>query len=690
LITNAPGAPAVPSTPLGGTAMQVLIVDDDELDRLAVRRFLHQSGIGARVHEATSTTDALDWLQSESCDCILLDYYMPGLSGLASLQMLQAAAPATPIVIFTGRGDEDIAVELMKAGAADYLPKASLSAERLAAGIRHAMEVTRAGEARRRAERFLRLINEAAAHLLTAADPDELIRGLFEKVSEPLGVDAYLSYVVESRDRLRLASYAGIRPDQARGISELAFGQSISGAVAQRREYIHATNLTREAEQPMESAELPGVRACYCVPLLVNDRLMGTLAFVSCTKDEFAADEIDLLRTMSHYTTAAYERLQHIAQLSEADRRKDEFLATLAHELRNPLAPLRNVLAVMKRAHDDIGLIQQAREMMDRQVSQLVRLVDDLLDASRVSRNRLALHKSPVELAPILSGAIEAAGPLAEHAQVELIVTMPDESICLYADPVRLTQVFGNLLTNACKYTDPGGRVSVSAARQGDEVAIIVKDTGIGIPKDKLDSVFNMFSQVQSALERSEGGLGIGLTLVKRLVAKHDGSVEVRSDGPGCGSEFEVRLPVIEGTPQETPAAEEETPAPVRRILVVDDNTDAATSLALLLKVEGHTTATAYEGLEALERAETFRPDVILLDIGLPRLDGYQVCRRIREQAWGRDIVVIALSGWGQEKDKLRSEDAGFDHHLVKPVDSAALKVLLRKLGPPTGGAPCG
>ena len=371
----------------------------------------------------------------------------------------------------------------------------------------------------------------------------------------------------------------------------------------------------------------------------------------------------------------AYELM---IQLKDADRRKDQFLATLAHELRGPLAPLRNMLEIMQRAKDDGHLFQQARDTMERQLRQLVRLVDDLIDVGRITRDKIELRKERIELASVIQQSVEACRPLAECANLQVSATLPPEPIYLYVDPVRLAQVFSNILNNACKYTEPGGRISLVAERQGSDVAVTVKDTGLGIPPDKLDSVFEMFTQIDRTLECSQGGLGIGLTLAKRLVEMHDGTISAHSEGPGAGSEFVVRLPILIGTPKaETPKPTAEQTAPPRRILVVDDYTDAASSLALLLKITGNETHIANDGLEAVEAAEKFRPDVVLLDIGLPKLNGYDACRRIREQPWGQNMVIVALTGWGQEEDRRRSKDAGFDGHLIKPVDYAALMKVL-------------
>jgi len=370
------------------------------------------------------------------------------------------------------------------------------------------------------------------------------------------------------------------------------------------------------------------------------------------------------------------------ADLSAADQRKNEFLATLAHELRNPLAPMSNMLQVLKHSKGDAEVLERAHETIERQLDQMVRLVDDLLDWNRITHDRLELRRSEVELSSVIQQAVEVARPLLDSAGHKLVVELPDEPVYLYADRARLAQVFGNLLNNSAKYTEPGGAISLTAERSNGEVVVTVKDNGAGIPADKLNSIFDMFMQVDKTSEQSQGGLGIGLTLVKRLVEMHGGSVEPRSAGEGLGSEFVVRLPVlVKHTP--IPASDEDgaDKAPAeRRILIVDDNHDSADSLSMLLEITGNKTYAAHDGMEALEAAEKYRPDVMLLDIGLPKLDGHEVCRRVREQPWGKDVIMIALTGWGQEDDRRKSQEAGFNGHLVKPVDYDKLLELLGEL----------
>lgn len=368
------------------------------------------------------------------------------------------------------------------------------------------------------------------------------------------------------------------------------------------------------------------------------------------------------------------------AHLSDADHRKDEFLATLAHELRNPLAPIRNGLQILKLMGNDPEALEQSRGMMERQVDQMVRLVDDLMDLSRISRGKIELRRERVSLADVLAGAVETSRPLIEEMRHELLITPTTEPVVVDADLTRLAQVFMNLLNNAAKYSERGGRISLTATRDGSEVVVSVKDTGIGIAAEQLPRIFEMFSQIDHSLEKSQGGLGIGLTLVRRLVEMHGGAVEARSDGPGLGSEFVVRLPIVVEASAPQPAKKPEAVKTSLRILIVDDNRDGADSLAMMLKVLGNDTRTAYDGTDAVAAAAQFRPDVILLDIGMPKLNGNEACRRIRELPWQRRPIIIAQTGWGQEGDRQRTQDAGFDHHLVKPVEISELLKLLAGL----------
>ncbi|MGE3819331.1 MAG: PAS domain S-box protein [Isosphaeraceae bacterium] len=376
----------------------------------------------------------------------------------------------------------------------------------------------------------------------------------------------------------------------------------------------------------------------------------------------------------------ATERKQAEDALRDADRRKDEFLALLAHELRNPLAPLRNGLQVLRLATADSKVIVQAREMMERQLGHMVRLIDDLLDVSRISRNKMSLRRERVTLDLVVSSAVETAGPVIQQAGHELSVSLPPEPVTLDADLTRLAQVLSNLLTNSAKYTAPGGRIWLDARRDGTEVIVTVRDNGIGIPAEALPKLFDMFSQIDRSLERVTGGLGIGLALVKGLTEMHGGTVEVESAGAGEGSTFRVRLPVADVAADPTghgPREPESAAGPAHRILVVDDSRDSALTMATVLRLLGNEVRTSHDGIEAVEAAREFQPDVILMDVGMPRLNGYEAARRIRDQPGGRDVTIFALTGWGQRGDQERSKAAGCDAHLVKPVDIHELEKLL-------------
>ena len=370
------------------------------------------------------------------------------------------------------------------------------------------------------------------------------------------------------------------------------------------------------------------------------------------------------------------------ANLSEADRRKNEFLATLAHELRNPLAPISNAVQVLRRRDVRDGAVESSAELLERQVAQMSRLVDDLIDMSRITSGRIELRKERVDLSTVVNQAVETTRAQYRSMGQDLTITMPEDPVILNADPARLTQVIGNLLNNACKFSNRGGKVWLTVKPENGDVELRVRDQGIGMTPDEIPRVFDMFTQLDTSAERSRDGLGIGLTLVRTLVELHDGSVTVHSEGRGQGSEFIVRLPrVAKG--ETMPPSNHDLPAPPtprRRILIVDDNEDGATSLSMLLNLGGHETFTANDGREALQAFEQIRPDLALLDIGLPGMSGFELARRIRDLPYGKDAVLVAVTGWGQEDDRNRSRDAGFDAHLVKPVNHQELTKLLASL----------
>jgi signal transduction histidine kinase/CheY-like chemotaxis protein len=386
-----------------------------------------------------------------------------------------------------------------------------------------------------------------------------------------------------------------------------------------------------------------------------------------------------------------YQTRAYLRERDEAAERKDHFLATLAHELRNPLAPIRNSLNLMRLSGPD-EFPSPVREIMERQVDHMVRLVDDLMEVSRITRGRIELRRGPVELAAVIHVALETSRPLIDAAGHQLTVKLPSDPIVLDADPMRLAQVFSNLLNNASKYTDPGGTISLTVQRDALEAVVTISDSGIGIPSDALSSVFEMFSQVDTGDRRSQSGLGIGLTLARSLIEIHGGSVSATSEGPGKGSQFVVRLPLAgagRSTAPDEPLHVGEKLQAVPRVLLVDDNRDAADTLGALLQVIGADVRIAHDGHSGLNAYDVFRPSVVVLDLGMPGMDGYEVARRIRRRMGSvpaTPVMLVALTGWGQSKDRSLSQAAGFDHHLIKPVNIETLRALLATVQPEPAG----
>jgi signal transduction histidine kinase/ActR/RegA family two-component response regulator len=390
------------------------------------------------------------------------------------------------------------------------------------------------------------------------------------------------------------------------------------------------------------------------------------------------ADRTRALATANEQLKRSEERL------IEADRRKDDFLATLAHELRNPLAPIRTSVQLLKSETTPPHVRTHAYQVIDRQVAHTVRLIDDLLDVSRIAKDKIELRRDRVDLVAVVRQALETVAAAMERAGHAVQLKVPDTPVEVIGDATRLTQVVANLLNNASKYTPPDGHIDVSVAVEGNGAVVRVRDDGIGIAPEFLPRLFEKFSQGPSAADLGEGGLGLGLAVVHGLVTRHGGSVEAHSEGSGHGSEFVVRLPLAAApaaeatTPSRAPRSEVRRPVAMRRrVLVADDNLDNTAALAMLLKHQGHEVKTAVDGQEALDVAEEFRPDVVLLDLGMPKLSGYEVCRRIRQQGWGREVRVIAQTGRGQAHDRRRTQEAGFDDHLVKPVDPLELEALV-------------
>jgi signal transduction histidine kinase len=647
------GAPHAPRH----TAMRkasILWADDNADMRDYVARLLSEHYVVEPVADGLAALEKARQMRESGNppDLVLSDVMMPRLDGFGLLRAMRSdpALRSIPIILLSARAGEEARIEGIGAGADDYLIKPFSARElraRVDAQIKMASIRDEAGRAVRESENRFRAFTSATSDVVYQMSPD----------------------------------WAEMRHLQGREF----ITDTLEPSVSWLAKYIHPDDQQRVTDAIRQAISTKGTFELEHRVIRVDGTLGWTYSKAIPILDE-RGEILEWFGTASDVTArkVAEERLQQLAaDLAEADRRKDGFLAILAHELRGPLAPLANMLQIMKSADGDRELMWKARETMERQLWQMVRIVDDLLDVSRITRNKLELRKERVELASIIYQAVEACRSLAEGARHEVTVTLPDEPIHLVADPARLVQVFSNLLNNACKYTEPGGHISLTAQRREKDVIVKVRDTGLGISPDKRASIFDMFTQVNQSLDRAQGGLGIGLTLVKQLVEMHGGSVEATSDGLGLGSEFIVRLPALFGAPAASPAGPRSAASHAlsgRRILVVDDNLDSAATLAMLLGFSGHELATAHDGLEAVEKAEHFLPEIVLLDIGLPKLNGLDAGRRIREQPWGKKMVLIALTGWGQEEDRRRSQDAGFDAHLVKPVDFTVLNSLLDSL----------
>lgn len=533
--------------------------------------------------------------------------------------------------------------------------------------------------------RAMTRLQQVVARLLVCPDLGTALNEVLDATITLVGSDMGTVQVLNPQTKmLEIVAHRGFKDDFLDHFRTVSVhgGTSCGRAMKDgQRVIIEDVQTDPEHEPHLQVAIANGWHGVQSTPLMGRNReLLGMLS--THYRQPYRPSERDL-RILDLYARPAadfIERIRVEEALREADCRKNEFLAMLAHELRNPLAPIRNAAQILQLGGDERA-VRAVSDMMDRQVGQMVRLVDDLLDVSRISRGKIELRKERVELASVVHHAVEAAHSLYESMNHDLTVTLPSQPIYLNGDPTRLAQIVGNLLNNACKFTDTGGRIRLTVEREGEQAVIQVRDSGIGIAADQLPRIFDMFTQVDCSLERSTSGLGIGLSLVKNLVEMHGGTVEVHSAGLGQGSEFVVRLPVLADMPKPPPepAVSEPTPTTARRILVVDDNRDSANSLAMLLKLTGHETHTAYDGLEAVESAATLRPDVVLLDIGLPKLNGYEAARQIRQQPWGKGMVLVALTGWGQAEDRQRSEQVGFDAHMVKPVDLDALRSLLAR-----------
>jgi PAS domain S-box-containing protein len=536
--------------------------------------------------------------------------------------------------------------------------------------------------------RLLRQVAEAALTIHSAGSLESVQRVIAEEARRILGARQAVSSLTVAEDCTQAISAvtASGRDERSSELRIPPAVESICAEVCRTNRPMRLTRAELEAHPAWRNAAEEGgsllpFRGWLAAPLVSRGgRNLGLVHLFDKEDGDFSESEEAILAQLAHIASVAIENARLYTELREQDRRKDEFLALLAHELRNPLAPLRNGLQVMRLASGDAEAVSEVRAMMERQLAHMVRLIDDLLDISRINSNKMELRRARVLLADVVRDAVEGARPTVEAGGHELIVSLPADPVMLDADLTRLAQVFTNLLTNSARYTEPGGRIWLTAAQQGGHAVVSVRDTGIGIPAESLPRIFDMFSQLDRNIERATGGLGIGLALVKGLVELHGGAVSAESEGDGKGSTFTVQLPALLAGARAPAGAEPVRSGPTRRILVVDDNRDSAASMASLLKLHGNEVRTAHDGMAAIDVAEEFRPEVILMDVGMPRLNGYDASRRIRERPWARSVIIIALTGWGQEGDRIQSREAGCDGHLVKPVDLSDLDRFLTDL----------
>ncbi len=716
----APVPPGVRGEGSEARRLRVLLVEDDEDDYFLTRELLAEiPGAGFELEWAAGYDAGAEAVRADRHDVYLFDYRLGEHDGLELLRAAVARGCRAPAILLTGQGEREVDLEAMKAGAADYLVKGRIDADALDRAIRYAIERKRYQDALRRmhaeledrvrertaalerANEKLRFLAEASTTLAVLVDRESTL-GKVARQAVPffadwclvfmVGEDGCIEQVVAHADaakekvlyrlwgrypltwespspvvRVLKSGAAELLPEAGRALQEAAVD-------AEHRQLLQELN--------------PG--SGIIVPLAVRGERVGALAFfVAPPRRGYAPDDLELAEDFARRVAVSLDNARLYREVKEGDRRKDEFLAMLAHELRNPLAPMRNALHIIRmRGKERRASQRQALDIIERQVEHMVRLVDDLLDVSRITRGKIKLQKEPVEVATIVERALEGSRPLMDARKHRLDVTVPPDAGCVEGDAVRLAQIFWNLLNNAAKYTPEGGHVWLTVERGQGEVAVRVRDTGMGIPADVLPTVFDLFTQAERTLDRAEGGLGIGLTLVRQLTEMHDGTVEAFSEGPGRGSEFVVRLPLLAeadtaadgGAPRAAAPAARGAP---RRILVVDDNRDSADTLATLLRLVGNDVRTAHDGRQALEVAAAYQPDLVLLDIGLPGLNGYEVAWQLRtEPGYGR-AVLVALTGYGGEEDRRRSLAAGFDDHMVKPVDFDALQTLLGSLEAP-------
>jgi signal transduction histidine kinase len=677
----------------------ILVVDDLQEKLLVFQTILEE--LGQNLVMVRSGSEALREVLTREFAVILLDVNMPDIDGLETARLIREYKKSahTPIIFVTAYADEMQTAQGYSLGAVDYIlspviPDVLRSKVRVFVELYQMQQRTRAMAG----EQVARATAEAAR---LAAEETTRRSNFLARASHELG--ASLDLEQGMRRLLDL-----VVPQMADTAALVVGAEAETPLIFSKKERIECVPAygelpqeLREALQRVVREGLPLEGETVCYPLRIGERTLGALALGGSRKLEArdlvtlqelvnrAAIALDNARLYSSLQREIVRSRQAEESLQDANRRKDEFLAMLSHELRNPLAPIRNAVEVIRRLAPPDPKLSMARDVVDRQVSLLARLVEELLDVSRISQGKIHLKKEPVDLARVIAHSLETARPLVDARGQTLSLSVPAAPVWLSADFARLSQVVSNLLNNASKYTPEGGRIELSASAAEGEASISVRDNGAGIERELLDKVFELFVQGERALDRGQGGLGIGLTLVKRLVELHQGRVQVLSDGLGKGATFTVTLPCISAVDAQ-PRVRQSAPAAAdsrvygRRVLVVDDNVDSAESIAAFLRLEGHEVKAVHDGLQALASLKVFDPHVVVLDIGLPGLDGYAVARQLRSRGDSSHMLLIAVTGYGQKEDRQRAAEAGFDYHFVKPADPREIQVAIERGRNPT------
>ena len=660
--------------------VSILVVDDLPDKRLAFQVVLEE--LGQNLVMASSGAEALRELLQRDFAVILLDVNMPDIDGIETAELIRQHGKTrhTPIIFVTAYADEMQTARGYQLGAVDYI-LSPIVPEILRSKVRVFVELYRA---QRRGQAAARLEAER-----TAAEEATRRSEFLAYASHELGVSLDLDEAIERFLRLMVPAHAPFA----------ALSMRVEGDLLEVTS--DGTECPRELSQALRQADAEGKRSqiarAEIIPLKAGARTVAALALARVptgaarsAADQAMLDELATRAAIAFDNARLYWNLKREMartkeaeeELQEAARRKDEFLAMLSHELRNPLAPIRNAAEVMRRIAPADPAIAWARDVVERQVTHLAKLVDDLLDVSRITQGKITLKKEPVELGAVIQHSVETARLLLESKRHHLVLNVPATPIWVHGDFARLAQVVGNLLNNGAKYTAEGGRIELSVMADRGEAVISVRDNGVGIDSTLLPHVFELFTQGEQSLDRSQGGLGVGLTVVQRLVELHQGRVEVLSEGIGKGALFRITLPCISEVAQGQPAEETslrkiDVSKIGRRVLVVDDNMDAAESIAVFLRLEGNDVRTVSDGPQAVAIAQVFAPHVAVLDIGLPGMSGYELARRLRQPAGGGPALLIALTGYGQKEDRARSEQAGFHHHFVKPADPRDIQAAI-------------